>query len=128
MGRGRAAELVSRALQHAVATRRPAAGLMHHSDRGSQYGSGEYQHLLHRHRMQISMSRRGNCYDNAPIESFWGSLHTELVHHRKYPTRRQAECEVVEHIDIFHHHQRRQARLGYRSPAALMQQFVRQQQ
>jgi len=121
-------ELVVRALRGAVETCRPAAGLIHHSDRGSQYCSWNYQCLLHSYGMRASMSRRGNCYDNAPIESFWGSLKTELVHHRKYQTRRQAEREVLEYIDIFYNRQRRQARLGYLSPAAFTQHFIRQQQ
>ena len=77
--------------------------------------------------MRASMSRRGNCYDNAPVESFWGTLKTELVHHRLYATRAESACEISEYIDIFYNRQRRQARLGYVSPAAYTQQFVRQQ-
>ena len=73
------------------------------------------------------MSRRGNCYDNAPAESFWGTLKTELVHHRRYETRANAAREIMEYIDLFYNRQRRQARLGYLSPAAYTQQFVRQQ-
>ncbi len=78
--------------------------------------------------MRASMSRRGNCYDNAPVESFWATLKTELVHHRRYQTRAEAARDVAEYIDIFYNRQRRQARLGYVSPAAYTQQFVRQQQ
>jgi putative transposase len=74
------------------------------------------------------MSRKGNCYDNAPIESFFGTLKTELVHHRRYGTREEAEREIREYIDLFYNRQRRQARLGYLSPAAYTQQFTRQQQ
>jgi putative transposase len=70
------------------------------------------------------MSRRGNCYDNAPIESFWGTLKNELVHHRHYATREQARCEIAEYIDLFYNRQRRQARLGYLSPAAFMQRCL----
>ncbi len=77
--------------------------------------------------MRVSMSRRGNCYDNAPVESFWGTLKTELVHHRKYLTRAEAADEIAEYIDLFYNRQRRQARLGYVSPAAYRQQFMRQQ-
>jgi len=120
-------DLVVRALEQAVAARRPAADLIHHSDRGSQYCSHEYQSLLRGYRMRASMSRRGNCYDNAPVESFWGTLKTELVHHRLYATRAEAACEISEYIDIFYNRQRRQARLGYVSPAAYTQQFVWQQ-
>lgn len=121
-------DLVVRALEQAVAARRPARGLTHHSDRGSQYCSHEYQVLLRSHKMKVSMSRKGNCYDNAPVESFWGTLKTELVHHRRYQTRGEAVREISEYIDLFYNRQRRQARLGYLSPAAYRQQFMRQQQ
>ncbi len=120
-------DLVARAVKQAVATRRPAAGLIHHSDRGSQYCSHEYRGLLESYRIEASMSRKGNCYDNAPVESFWGTLKTELVHHRQYATRAEAEREIAEYIDMFYNRQRRQARLGYVSPAAYTQQFMRQQ-
>ncbi len=119
-------DLVVRAFEQAVAARRPAAGLIHHSDRGSQYCSHEYQALLRGHEIRASMSRKGNCYDNAPIESFWGTLKTELVHHRRYGTRAAAMREIGEYIDLFYNRQRRQARLGYLSPAAYTQQFTRQ--
>lgn len=121
-------DLVVRALEQAVAARRPAAGLVHHSDRGSQYCSDEYQRLLESCGMRVSMSRKGNCYDNAPVESFWGTLKTELVHHRRYQTRAEAMREISEYIDLFYNRQRRQARLGYVSPAAYTQQFTQQQQ
>ncbi|MCA1607083.1 MAG: IS3 family transposase [Acidobacteria bacterium] len=121
-------DLVVRALEQAITTRRPAAGLVHHSDRGSQYGSHEYQAKLRSYGMRASMSRKGNCYDNAPVESFWGTLKTELVHHRRYQTRAEAMYEISEYIGIFYNRQRRQARLGYLSPAAYTQQFTRQQQ
>lgn len=120
-------DLVVRALEQAVAVRRPARGLVHHSDRGSQYCSHEYQVLLRRYEMRVSMSRRGNCYDNAPVESFWGTLKNELVHHRRYQTRLEAARESMEYSDLFYNRQRRQARLGYMSPAAYTQQFRRQQ-
>jgi transposase InsO family protein len=121
-------ELVVRALEQAVAARRPAPGLIHHSDRGSQYCGHEYQALLRGHQLRVSMSRKGNCYDNAPIESFWGTLKTELVHHRRYQMRAEAEQEITEYIDLFYNRQRRQGRLGYLSPAAYTQQFMRQRQ
>ncbi len=120
-------DLVVRALAQAVTARRPAAGLIHHSDRGSQYCSHEYQALLRGHEMRVSMSRKGNCYDNAPVESFWGTLKTELVHHRWYATRAEAEREITEYIDLFYNRQRRQARLGYLSPVAYTQLFMQQQ-
>jgi len=120
-------DLVVRALDQAVALRRPAAGLIHHSDRGSQYCSHEYQALLSNYGIKASMSRKGNCYDNAPVESFWGTLKTELVHHRRYQTRAEAVREISEYIDLFYNRQRRQARLGYLSPAVYAQRFARQQ-
>lgn len=125
-GRRMTTDLVARAFEQAVAARRPAEGLIHHSDRGSQYCSHEYRALLESYRMRVSMSRKGNCYDNAPIESFWGTLKTELVHHRRYETRAEAAREIAEYIDLFYNRQRRQARLGYLSPVAYTQQFTRQ--
>jgi putative transposase len=120
-------DLVVRALEQAVATRRPAEGLIHHSDRGSQYCSHEYQGMVAQHGMRVSMSRKGNCYDNAPVESFFGTLKTELVHHRRYQTRAEATREIAEYIDLFYNRQRRQARLGYLSPVAYTQLFTQQQ-
>lgn len=120
-------DLVVRAFEQAVSARRPSAGLIHHSDRGSQYCSHEYQALLRAHEMGVSMSRKGNCYDNAPVESFRGTLKTELVYHRRYQSRAEAEGEIAEYIDLFYNRQRRQARLGYLSPAAYTQLFTRQQ-
>jgi putative transposase len=122
-----ATDLVVRALEQAVSARRPPPGLIHHSDRGSQYCSHEYQRLLASYGVRASMSRKGNCYDNAPIESFWGTLKTELVHHRRYQTRAEAVLEISEYIDLFYNRQRRQARLDYLSPAAYTQRFTRQQ-
>ncbi len=121
-------DLVVGAFEQAVASRRTMPGLIHHSDRGSQYCSHEYQRLLQSWKMQVSMSRKGNCYDNAPVESFWGTLKTELVHHRRYQTREEARREISEYVDLFYNRQRRQARLGYVSPAAYTQQFMRRQQ
>lgn len=116
-------QLVMQALFRAVAAKRPGKGLIHHSDRGSQYCSHAYQKLLHQFGMQASMSRKGNCWDNAPMESCWGSLKTELVHHRHFATREQAKKEIAEYIEIFYNRMRKQARLGYLSPAAFTQQY-----
>jgi len=121
-------DLIVGALAQAVATRRPSRDLIHHSDRGSQYCSDEYQGWLRSCGLRVSMSRKGNCYDNAPVESFWGTLKNELVHHRRYQTRAEAAREIMEYIDLFYNRERRQARLGYVSPAAFTQQFMRQQQ
>lgn len=120
-------ELVSQALVMAVGAKRPQPGLIHHSDRGSQYCAQEYQDRLRQFGMTASMSRKGNCYDNAPMESFWGTLKNELVHHRRYETREQARREIAEYMDVFYNRQRRHSRLGNRSPAAFAQQWARQQ-
>jgi len=116
-------QLVMQALFRAVAAKRPGKGLLHHSDRGSQYCSHGYQKLLRQFGMQASMSGKGNCWDNAPMESCWGSLKTELVHHRRFATRDQAKREITEYIEIFYNRIRKQARLGYLSPAAFNQQY-----
>lgn len=116
-------ELVERSLFRAVAANHPGPGLIHHSDRGSQYCSARFQKLLARLGMMPSMSGKGNCYDNAPMESFWGTLKNELVHHRRYRTREEAIREITEYIEIFYNRQRRQKRLGYLSPAAYEKLF-----
>jgi transposase InsO family protein len=116
-------ELTARALFRAVQQKRPTAGLIHHSDRGSQYCARDYRKLLEQFGMQASMSRRGNCYDNAPMESFWGSLKNELVHHGRYATRAEAEASIREFIEIFYNRQRRHSRLGYIAPAVFAQNF-----
>ncbi len=123
MGARMTKELVGKALFQAVTAKRPPAGLIHHSDRGSQYCSHDYQRLLCQFGMQASMSRRGNCYDNAPMESFWGTLKNELVHHRRYATRAEAIRDITEYIEIFYNRYRRHSRLGYLSPAAFTQKF-----
>ena len=115
--------LVSQSLFRAVVSKRPPKGLIHHSDRGSQYCSLDYQKLIKQFWMKASMSRKGNCYDNAPMESFWGTLKQELVHHRRYHTRQEAIQDITEYIEIFYNRQRRQKRLGYLSPAAFEKKF-----
>jgi transposase InsO family protein len=112
MGERITRHLVSQSLFRAVAAKRPVKGLIHHSDRGSQYCSPKYRRLLEQFGMKASMSRKGNCYDNAPMESFWGTLKQELVHHRRYRTRQEAIQDITEYIEIFYNRQRRQARLG----------------
>jgi transposase InsO family protein len=104
------------ALTRALALRRPAAGLVHHSDRGAQYASGAYRALLQRHGAIRSMSRAGNCWDNAVMESFFATLKTELVHGARWATRAAACRDLTEYIDRWYNHQRRHAVLGYRSP------------
>ena len=119
MGERMTQALVGEALMRAVRAKRPAAGLIIHSDRGSQYCARDYRHQLERYGLHASMSRRGNCYDNAPMESFWGSLKTELVHHQRYSSRTQAEASIRRHIEIFCNRRRCHSRLGYLAPAIL---------
>jgi len=121
-------KLISQSLFMAVRAKRPPRGLIHHSDRGSQYCSHDYRKLLDQFGMRASMSRKGNCYDNAPMESLWGTLKNELMHHRHYKTREEAKKEISEHIEVFYNRQRRQKRLGYLSPAAYERQFYARRQ
>ena len=109
-------QLVIDALQMALTTRQPPPGLLHHSDRGSQYASDDYQLLLTQAQMVGSMSRKGNCYDNAPVESFFGTLKTELVFHQQYATRAEARLDIFEYIEVFYNRFRRHSALGYKSP------------
>ena len=127
MGRRITKNLVSQSLFKAVAAKRPGPGLIHHSDRGVQYCAHEYRKWMDQFKMRASMSRKGDCYDNAPMESFWGTLKNELVHHSRYKTREQAIREISEHIEVFYNRQRRQARLGYLSPAVYERQFYARQ-
>jgi transposase InsO family protein len=108
--------LVVDALEMAVSRRLPGEGLMAHSDRGSQYASVHYQRLLERHGITCSMSRRGDCWDNAPMESFFATLKKELVHHEEYQTRAEARASVFEYIEVFYNRVRRHSALGYLSP------------
>jgi len=109
--------LVVDALELAVQRRLPAEGLLAHSDRGSQYASEHYQQLLGKHGITCSMSRRANCWDNAPMESFFASLKKELVHGADFTTRAEARAAIVEYIEVFYNNQRRHSSLGYVSPA-----------
>ncbi len=127
MGERLSRYLVSQSLLKALAMKRPKAGLIQHSDQGSQYCSSQYQGLLTVRGMPASMSRRGNCYDNAPMESFWGTLKQELVHHRHYFTRREAMREITEYIEIFYNRQRIQAKLGYLAPSGFAQLYRSQE-
>jgi len=120
--------LISQSLFMAVRAKRPPRGLIHHSDRGSQYCSHDYRRLLNQFGMRASMSRKGNCYDNAPMESLWGTLKNELIHHRHYKTREEARKEISEHIEVFYNRQRQQKRLGYLSPAVYERRFYAQKQ
>jgi putative transposase len=105
------------ALVMALQRRRPGPGLMHHSDRGVQYAAEPYRQVLERHGIRRSMSRRGNCLDNAPMESFFASLKKEHVHHARFRTRAEARTAVFEYIEVFYNRQRLHSSLGYRTPA-----------
>jgi transposase InsO family protein len=108
--------LVVEALDMAVARRLPGAELVAHSDRGSQYASEHYRRLLAERDITCSMSRRANCWDNAPMESFFASLKKELVHHEDYRTRKEAKASIFEYIEVFYNRQRRHSTLGFKSP------------
>jgi putative transposase len=110
------AELCCDALNMALQQRRPGAELLHHSDRGVQYACDEYQALLDKHRIEVSMSAKGNCYDNAVMESFFGTLKTESVYHEHYATHEQARQSIFDYIEAFYNRQRRHSALGYLSP------------
>jgi len=103
--------------------RRPAPGLIHHSDQGNQYRAGLYQQLLAHRGVVPSMSRKGNCYDNAPVESFFSSLKNELVRHRRFQHHAEARYAIAEYIEVFYNRQRLHQALGYRSP----EEFERQE-
>jgi len=117
MGPRLTGDLPEQALRMALTTRQPPAGLLHHSDRGSQYAAGSYQQLLTTHGITASMSRTGNCWDNACVESFFGTLKRELVYHRHYATRAEAKQDIFEYIEVFYNRTRRHSTLGYDSPA-----------
>jgi putative transposase len=118
------AELTIRALNMAVHRRSIGAGLIHHTDRGSQYAAVMYQHRLRTVGIQCSMSRRGNCWDNAVVESFFATLKTELVHRQRYRTRQEAQTELFAYVEGFYNRQRRHSALGYRCPVEFEEQTV----
>jgi putative transposase len=109
-------ELCLDALNMALRSRQPGDDLIHHSDRGVQYASTDYQRLLQSQDIGVSMSRVGNCYDNAVMESFWGTLKTELVYQRHYRTREEARQSIFKYIECWYNRKRRHSALGYKSP------------
>lgn len=117
MGRRLTQDLATGALTMAVARRCPSEGVLHHTDRGSQYAATVYRALLTRHGLTASMSRRANCWDNAVVESFFHPLKTELVYHRRHMTQAEAQQDIFEWIEVFYNRVRRHSTLGYRSPA-----------
>jgi putative transposase len=118
--------LVRDALKHALAHHTPLPGCISHSDKGSQYCALEYQNDLKKAGFTASMSRRGNCYDNAPMESFWSSLKNELIYQRRFETRLQAQAAVQEYIEIFYNRIRRHTSLGNLSPAVYTQNYYKE--
>jgi len=109
-------QLVMNSLAMALKRRHPARGLVHHSDQGSQYASSDFQELLNKHGIRCSMSRKGDCWDNAPVESFIGTLKQELVLHQRYITHNQAKQSIFEYIERFYNRKRLHSTLGYQSP------------
>ena len=117
LGNQRTCQLVITALQMALTERQPEPGLLHHSDRGSQYACHDFQNLLASRSIVCSMSRKGNCWDNAVMESFFGTLSQELLQHHRFATRDEAEQLIVEYISHFYNHRRRHSTLDYLTPA-----------
>lgn len=116
--------LVREALQQALAMRRPAAGLLHHSDRGSQYASSAFQALLHFSKIIPSMSAQGNCYDNAAMESFWSTLKGEMIQRRDFQDLAEARLAIFDYIEIFYNRERLHSALGYQSPVEFEHQLM----
>jgi putative transposase len=116
-------ELARDALLMAIRRRQPPPGLIHHSDRGVQYASGPYRATLARHGLVQSMSRKGDCLDNAPMASFFGRLKTELVHRTTFPTREAARRAILEYVEAFR--RRRHSGLGFLTPAQAYAQMAR---
>lgn len=116
-------ELVVKALEMAIWRRRPAPGLLFHSDRGSQYCSKVFQKMLKNNDMNCSMSNKGDCWDNSVAESFFGSLKTERVFDSSYSTREEARRDIVDYIEMFYNSRRRHSYLGYISPAEFEKQM-----
>ena len=104
------------AMDMALQSRKPGSDLIHHSDRGAQYASHDYSRLLQLHDIQVSMSRVGNCYDNAAMESFWGTLKTEWVYPRSFRTREEARQSIFKYIECWYNRRRRHSAIGYKSP------------
>jgi len=124
MGSRIKAQLVCDALTMAVWNRRPSEGLIHHSDRGSQYASGAFRKLLKTHKIKGSMSRKRDCWDNAVPESFFGSLKQERVHWRNYQTRHEAQKDILDYITMFYNNFRLHSYLGYTSPNEYEKQLL----
>jgi putative transposase len=121
-------QLVVDALRAAYWRKKPAPELIHHSDRGSQYSSSAYRPLQASYGMTTSMSRKGNCWDNAPMESFFGTIKTESLHHYRFGRRGQARQVVFEYIEVFYNRIKRHAKIGNPAPADCAAQFYARRQ
>ena len=117
--------LVLEAITMALGYRQPMGPLLHHSDRGPQYTSDDFRDLLERHGIECSMSARGHCYDNAPVESFFALLKRERIRRRTYATREEAKADVFDYIEVFYNRRRRHATLEYLSPVEFENQTMR---
>ena len=117
-------ELITSAIRMALGRRQPPKGLLHHSDRGSQYASMAYQTNLEQAGIQMSMSRRGNCWDNSVMERFFGSLKSERTDHMTYLTREAAKVDVIDYIEMFYNSQRLHSTLGYVTPMQFEKNFA----
>jgi transposase InsO family protein len=118
MGSSLATALPLAALHMALRRRRPAAGLLHHSDLGCQYASADYRSALNKHGCVASMSRRGNCYDNATMAAFWSTLKHELIYRRRFATRDDATTAIFDYVECFYNRTRLHSALGFKSPLA----------
>jgi transposase InsO family protein len=121
-------DLVLAALEQALIHRNPLPGLLHHSDQGSQYTSHDFQKMLANHQITASMSGKGNCYDNAAMESFFHTLKTEHVYFERYQTRDQAKHSIFEYIEVFYNRQRRHSTLDYKTPLTFENNYQQQTQ
>ena len=121
-------DIVTDALTMAWFRRRPAAGLIHHSDRGSQYASQAFQRKLKAYGMTCSMSRKGNCWDNAPTESWFNSFKNERIHGRRFATRAEMEAEGFEYIEVFYNRKRMHSSLGYKTPTRFLLDWINNQE
>jgi transposase InsO family protein len=116
--------LAQRALLNAIQARKPRAGLMVHTEQGAEYYAANYQSILKEHGFISSMSRKGDCYDNAVMESFFHSLKVEELHHQQFDTRDEAQAAVFEYIEMFYNRQRLHSSIGYVSPVEFEERSV----
>ena len=117
-------DFVIKSLERAIADRKPAEGLICHSDRGVQYASEEYREMLRKYKIRGSMSRKGDCYDNAPAESFHATIKKELIYSERFKTRREAETKIFEYIEVFYNRQRLHSAIGYHTPHEYWEKFA----